>query len=68
MSEYLLEMNNITKIFPGVKALDNVRFNLKKAKSMLSWAKMVPGNPLLSRCSRGCTSRMAVKSFSTEKA
>ena len=32
MSEYLLEMNNITKIFPGVKALDNVRFNLKKGE------------------------------------
>ncbi len=30
MSEkYLLEMKNITKIFPGVKALDNMNFNLK---------------------------------------
>ena len=29
MSEYILEMNGITKIFPGVKALDNVHFNLK---------------------------------------
>ena len=28
-SEYILEMNGITKIFPGVKALDNVHFNLK---------------------------------------
>ncbi len=32
MSEYILEMNNITKIFPGVKALDNVMFNLKKGE------------------------------------
>ncbi|MBQ4156995.1 MAG: sugar ABC transporter ATP-binding protein [Clostridia bacterium] len=32
MSEYLLEMNNITKIFPGVRALDNVSFNLKKGE------------------------------------
>lgn len=32
MSEYLLEMKNITKIFPGVKALDNVQFNLKKGE------------------------------------
>jgi len=32
MSEYLLEMNNITKIFPGVKALDGVSFNLKKGE------------------------------------
>jgi ribose transport system ATP-binding protein len=30
MSEnYLLQMNNITKVFPGVKALDNMNFNLK---------------------------------------
>ena len=29
MSEYLLEMKNITKIFPGVKALNGVNFNLK---------------------------------------
>ena len=29
MSEYILELNGITKIFPGVKALDNVHFNLK---------------------------------------
>ena len=26
MSEYLLQMKNITKIFPGVKALDGVQF------------------------------------------
>ena len=32
MSEYLLEMNRITKIFPGVRALDNVMFNLKKGE------------------------------------
>lgn len=29
LSEYILELNGITKIFPGVKALDNVHFNLK---------------------------------------
>jgi len=33
MSEnYLLEMKNITKIFPGVKALDNMNFNLKSGE------------------------------------
>jgi len=32
MAEYLLQMNNITKIFPGVKALDGVSFNLKKGE------------------------------------
>ena len=29
-NEYLLEMSNISKEFPGVKALDNVTFNLKE--------------------------------------
>ncbi|MDO5136368.1 MAG: sugar ABC transporter ATP-binding protein [Eubacteriales bacterium] len=29
MSDYVLELKGITKIFPGVKALDNVQFQLK---------------------------------------
>ena len=29
MSEYVLELKGITKIFPGVKALDNVHFQLR---------------------------------------
>lgn len=28
--EYILQMKNISKIFPGVKALDHVNLNLKK--------------------------------------
>lgn len=32
MSEYILEMNNITKEFPGVKALDNVTFKVKRGE------------------------------------
>ncbi|TYP56775.1 xylose ABC transporter ATP-binding protein [Thermosediminibacter litoriperuensis] len=32
MSEYILEMRNITKIFPGVKALDNVNFRVKRGE------------------------------------
>ncbi len=32
MSEYILELKNITKIFPGVKALDGVNFSLKKGE------------------------------------
>lgn len=32
MSEYILEMTNITKEFPGVKALDNVTFRIKKGE------------------------------------
>jgi putative multiple sugar transport system ATP-binding protein len=32
MSEYILEMQNITKTFPGVKALDNVNLKVKKGE------------------------------------
>lgn len=32
MSDYVLELKGITKIFPGVKALNNVRFQLKKGE------------------------------------
>ncbi|HHW48638.1 MAG TPA: ATP-binding cassette domain-containing protein [Clostridiaceae bacterium] len=32
MSEYILEMRNITKEFPGVKALDNVNLQVKKGE------------------------------------
>ncbi len=32
MSEYILELKNITKVFPGVKALDGVHFNLKEGE------------------------------------
>lgn len=32
MSEYILELENITKIFPGVKALDDVSFKIRKGE------------------------------------
>lgn len=32
MSEYVLELKGVTKIFPGVKALDKVHFSLKKGE------------------------------------
>lgn len=32
MSDYILEMKNITKTFPGVKALDNVNFKVKRGE------------------------------------
>ena len=31
-SEYILEMKNIEKYFPGVKALDKVNFNVKRGE------------------------------------
>ena len=32
MKEYILKMNNITKVFPGVKALDNVNFQVENGE------------------------------------
>ena len=32
MSEVILEMRNITKTFPGVKALDNVSFSVERGE------------------------------------
>ena len=32
MEEYIVELKNINKSFPGVKALDNVSFNLKSGE------------------------------------
>ena len=32
MSEVILEMRNITKTFPGVKALDNVNFSVERGE------------------------------------
>ena len=32
MSKYLLEMTNISKTFPGVKALDDVNLRIKKGE------------------------------------
>ena len=32
MAEYILEMKNITKTFPGVKALDNVNLQVEKGE------------------------------------
>lgn len=32
MAEILLEMRNITKTFPGVKALDNVNLKVEKGE------------------------------------
>lgn len=32
MSQTVLELKNISKIFPGTKALDNVHFELRKGE------------------------------------
>jgi len=43
----ILEMAHITKEFPGVKALDDVTFRLKRVKFTLLSVKMVRVNQLL---------------------
>ena len=32
MSDYILEMHNITKTYPGVRALDDVSLSIKKGE------------------------------------
>ena len=32
MADYILEMKKIEKVFPGVKALDNVNFSVKRGE------------------------------------
>ena len=45
MSEYILELKGITKIFPGVKALDNVHFQLKQGEIFINGEKVEIINP-----------------------
>ncbi len=46
MAEILLEMRNITKTFPGVKALDNVNLKVEKGEIHALVGKTEPVNPL----------------------
>ena len=42
MSEYAIEMLNITKRFPGIVANDNITLQLKKVRSMRFLVKTEP--------------------------
>lgn len=39
MSDYVIEMLNITKEFPGIKANDNITLQLKRERFMRFWVK-----------------------------
>ena len=48
--EYILEMNNITKVFPGVKALDNVTLKVRKGSVHALMGENGAGKSTLMKC------------------
>lgn len=50
MGEYILEMNNITKVFPGVKALDNVTLKVRKGSVHALMGENGAGKSTLMKC------------------
>ncbi|WP_315069788.1 sugar ABC transporter ATP-binding protein [uncultured Clostridium sp.] len=50
MGEYVLEMNNITKVFPGVKALDNVTLKVRKGSVHALMGENGAGKSTLMKC------------------
>jgi hypothetical protein len=56
--DYVIEMLNITKIFPGIIANDNVSLLVKQGEFMLCWRK---------RCRKIYTDERSVRTVSAGK-
>ena len=50
MGEYVLEMNNITKVFPGVKALDGVTLKVRPGSVHALMGENGAGKSTLMKC------------------
>jgi hypothetical protein len=61
VSDTILELKHITKTFPGVKALDDVQFELKRGGIHGLWERTEPENPPSSRSSPVYINRMTAR-------
>ena len=52
MNEVIVSMNNISKSFPGVKALDHVKFELRSGEVMAGrkWSRKIDPDENPQRC------------------
>ena len=53
MSEYILEVENLTKEFPGVRALENVSFKVKKGEIHSLCGENGAGKSTMTSCISG---------------
>jgi len=67
LSKYLVEMKHISKCFPGVKALDNVSFQLKSGEVMALLGENGAGKSTLMKILSGVYTSDSGEIFITEK-